>query len=482
MGSPPIEVEPFLVQVPPVDRHPASSDYFQVIQKVYNSPPLPVNSLVEHSLFSHLLPPSTLEPALMSRDSLFNGVLKFDHPQAAMSLDDYAFCLQSLEDTFGLIISSDVVPLDQIADLVVSDSASGFPYSSTVGSTKGQVLSKLTTQELYRDFKCFTQVISSTLKVELRKPGKEARLFRPAPVSSIVAGLHLFYYQNESLLAKWNITPLCLGFSSPGTDLSAIWSKLFHFGGQYLSIDGAQWDAHFPLALAQVIRDFRIRHLPPSEAPAVIRYYNQMYNGYTIVEGTPFQLAGNPSGHYNTAVDNSLAEFLMVQLILRKLEVHPSKVLFYVCGDDLVVATRDERLTPVAMSNVALDYGVFYEFLDGDEFSHFFNLVFVGTHPLITADGLRYSYDATKQLSSLHYTSSKLSMLDLFSKCVSIGSNLFYEREAFEKAKSCAAFLLECSLVEMCPTVASLWRSVSSAVLSSVYNCFERNRLFSFSL
>lgn len=466
-----MEREDLHLQIPPVARVSAALPYFECSDKTFHSPPLPVNDILPHGLFVDLLPPPTTEPAVMDDIALFNGLLKFDHPQAAITFQDYDFLMQCLEDTFPFV-DSRLVPLEAVSQYIVDDSASGFPYASTLGSTKGQILAKFSAEQLLHDFMSYSQVLSSTLKVELRPFGKQARLFRPSPVSSQVAGIHLFQYQNDSLQNIFQATPIALGFSSPGLDVSSLWQRLKEFGGSYISLDGSQWDAHFPLFMAQIIRDFRKRHLPSLCHSMVDHYYNEMYCGFTIVKGTPMRIYGNPSGHFNTSTDNSLCEFLMMRLMMHKLHVHPSSTLFFVCGDDLVAATHDPRLTPDNMSAVAVKYGVYYEFLNGSSYSAFDDLVFVGTHPLQTRDGLRYSYDVTKQLSSLHYTTSKASDLDILSKIVSIGCNLYYERAAFEKVRQCALVFIN-TFLSWSPVVTSLWSVMSDASLNQIYNCYE---------
>lgn len=409
----------------------------------------------------------------MDTNSIYNGVLKFDHSQACLTLEEYTFLLNLLEHEFGHIIAQETLPLDSVSDIIVDDSASGFPYAQTCGSLKGQVLKKRTVLQLYEDFLSFTQVLSCTLKNEIRTAGKEARAFRPANASSIVAAIHLFHRQNESLQNQWDKTPLALGFSSPGRDLSIIWQSLLSFGGKYLSIDGAQWDAHFPLVFAAIICQFRLNHLPPQSHAPVKRYYEQMYCGYTMVQGVLTQLTGNPSGHFNTSVDNSLAEFMSVRLIMHRLHIHPSSVKFYVSGDDLVIATKDERLNPTSMQQLANTFGVYYEFLHEDNFSPFFELLFVGTHPLLTHRGLRYGYLRDKQLASLHFCHVNSTPEDLFAKCVSIASNLYYDYEAFTLAKKCALRLLNAQIVQLTPLVQSMWEAVSDESLSILYEGFE---------
>lgn len=382
--------------------------------------PLPTNSLIRQDFLPDIQFTEFLTPAPLDEISQYNGCLKFVHNQKTITSDERSFLLSKLHSKLGVFLSrSSVVDDETIEQWIVPDTSPGWPYTQNVGSTKEQVLDKISVKELLSDFDHYSQVVTSTLKMELRRPGKDARLFRPAPISSVVKGIQLFALQNHHLLSAPLETRIAIGIPTPGLGHSLIWDMIYRSGGPYKSADGSSWDANFPLWAAELICEFRSSYLPGYEED-VERYYQHMYCGSTNVNGMAYPLIGNPSGHYNTSTDNSLLQLMMMWLL--EYQEH-TLFEYFVCGDDLIIGGLD--VPDKSINDLYNSHGMYLEFLTPDQ-TPFYDLVFVGTHPVKVDEKMRYAYDEVKQLSSCNFRETKGSILDYYSKLSSIAANLFY--------------------------------------------------------
>lgn len=367
-------------------------------------------------------------PAPLDETSLWNGVLKFDHGQACVSDEEKQWVLEELVEIFRPYAhGSQLTTPEDATQQLVSDTASGLPYCQYIGPKKQDVMKVMTGAQLWEDFVSYDQVINCTLKDELRAVGKDARLFRPVNVASIIAGICLFYDMNERLASSRRDTPYKIGIATPGMEMTAFWRQFFAFGGLRGCGDGSQWDARFPVWLVEVVCAFR-KHFLPAEDPAlgnvhdaVQRYYEQMYLGWSRVDGQLVRLIGNPSGHFNTASDNTLALIAVFRLIAKRLGVRWCDLLVSCYGDDSIWASKDPLFNAANIRTEGEKLGVFIETL-GNVFTPDTDLVFIGTHPFVTQEGLVYSYDFQKLSASLWWRDKKGTDLDYVHKIISLSS------------------------------------------------------------
>lgn len=343
-------------------------------------------------------------PAPLDETSLWNGVLKFAHPQQLMPSKFTPYAIAVLDHFYPLLASSSTCASNQEIEAKIRDpdhasKISGYPCSELGYPSKLRALEAYGIDGLARMYDCATPVIGATLKDELRPTGKDARFFRPQDVSSYAEGIRLFEHQNEYIAGNLFAHPSFFKFCTPGTDLSFMYKRLFEHRGDLYDADGASWDANFPLAIAEILCYWRSRE---HEAPdRVRRYYEAMYNGYTAVGGHLFHLVGQPSGHVLTTTDNCLANIVLMSYHAWRnklpLEEFLNGVLFYCCGDDLVWSDRTKLFYPEALSESYHELGVYLEFSSLEPVSRF-DLTFVSTHPrVVKINGvpfLSYVYDA----------------------------------------------------------------------------------------
>jgi len=435
-------------------------------------PPLPPNDLIEQHYLKYDFP-CNIEPSKTDKISFLNGIYKFEHVQKTISVREREALRAMLRVKLGPFLATaykKLVPFEAIPRWIVDDTSAGFCFQQAFGTTKGLVLLKTTILYLWHYFLSFLPILSSTLKIELRAFGKDARFFRPSDIASIVAAIHMFGYQNLSLCSAWVKSHICIGMVSPGPDFTLMWRMLRDFGGEYRSFDGVRWDANFPMWAVELICDFRKQFLPQEYSSIVDYYYASMYDGYTNCLGNLVHLTGNPSGHYNTSVDNSILELMNVWLYCYRNNIDEAQVLPFVCGDDLIIATRDFSFTTAGFKESANSAGLFLESIDS-EATPFMNCVFCGTHPVQIGNRLLYTYDVDKQLSSLHYTTNKMTVSDYFSKLCSITANLYYSpvyNKLFDYVNVFYAKYLSVSSASL-----GLYRSVLAPVLEYTYSHYE---------
>jgi len=307
-------------------------------------------------------------PAPLDELSLWNGLCKFQHGQTMLTTGESSYLLRSLDHWFPLLSQNSEVANDELVLSELgkhSDKTAGYPWFVRGTPSKGQALERYGLANIEEYYKRYTSVVGSTLKDELRLVGKDSRFFRPQDVSSYVEAVRLFYHQNNYLMDQLLVTPMFNRYVMPGQTLPAVFRILDDFSRKCYAADGSQWDANFPLSLACIISAFRSRSDTQSR---VERYYSMMYNGYTNVGGNVFELVGQPSGHYNTSTDNSLANMCLMALHAYRLgwslDDFVQKVRFYCCGDDLIWSDRSGYYYPEALSATYASAGVYLEFED----------------------------------------------------------------------------------------------------------------------
>jgi hypothetical protein len=437
-------------------------------------PPLPKSKIVKQQ-FVDIDFTSPYVPAPIDDVSLVNGVLKFDHSQCLLDQGQISYLIARFEETFAPVLSlKETLTPEQAVERINLTSASGWPYSGLYGPTKGDAIEKLGIDVLHENFQQYTPLSTSTLKVELRLAGKDSRLFRMSDVATVLKGQELFGLQNDRLIAHPMVNHIATGFPTPGPILCNIWTVLARSekrGFKFLSGDGSQWDAHFPLAFAQVICECRKRFLPEHVHEDIDRYYSSMYNGYTVVAGLPYHLIGNPSGHINTSTDNSLLQLMLIWLFQRQFDIRDCDCLYWVCGDDLIVGSSNEAFTGNRYNEFCNTFGVYMEFLS-ETTTPFDELLFIGSHPVRDGSAIiKYCYDEVRQMSVLCYTRKGLLVHDYLSACASIATNTFYSSTYDRVIQLMHQITSTYDLVD--EKARSLLQSCSRHRLHMVYNGFE---------
>lgn len=356
--------------------------------------------------------------------SLSNGIAKFEHLQVSGTSEEAEFALAVLDFLFPLLcMHSSLASDEEVTSLIreKSEKAAGDPWRVRGVHNKGQALDKFGLEEIERCYREFTPVISSTLKDELRPVGKDARLFRPQDVGSYVEGARLFHHQNLHI-TETHRSPVFCKFVVPGQDIPMMFNSLKRFGGDGFAADGSQWDAHFPLFVAAIIAAFRIKQGLPAER--VERYYSYMYAGYTLCADEVLQLIGQPSGHFNTSVDNSLGHIVLMAIHAHRCNMtvddFVSSVKFYSCGDDLIWSTRTLDFWPLRIQETYNSFEVYLEFqsllpLPVEE------LIFVGvksaTKMVLQREIKLFTLVSPRSFASLHIHKRKTAVSPLLKLC-----------------------------------------------------------------
>lgn len=379
-------------------------------------------------------------PAPLDFLSLSNGIAKFEHAQVNGSNQEVSFALSCLEYLFPLLwMDSNLSTEEEIKTLLEEkkSKAAGEPWRIERIHNKGQALERVGLGRLAEYYNSFDSVISSTLKDELRLKGKDARLFRPQDVASYIEGATLFHHQNQHLTIPL-VGPIFVRFQVPGQDIPMMFASLEQHNKEGFAADGSQWDAHFPLFCASIIAEFRIRCGLPRDR--VERYYTQMYGGYTLCSNEILQLIGQPSGHFNTSVDNALCHIVLLSIHAFRLGMTVQQFIanlkFYCCGDDLVWTTTDHGFYPSEIEKTYNSFEVYLEFQSYQPLP-IDDLIFVGVKRANKTVGSRtfklFSLVSPRSFASLHVHKRKTLKNPLLklAKFASLGILWFCDEERY---------------------------------------------------
>lgn len=213
--------------------------------------------------------------------------------------------------------------------------------------------------------------------------------------------------------------------------MKQIWANHLKYRHTF-SGDGSAWDARFPDAAVEIIRRFRKKALVERAHPLVDAYYDAAYYGLTNVCGTLYELRGNPSGHFNTTSDNTLLQFIVSTLCLRRQNLY-GKALVSLQGDDILIST-DQDLDIVRYCEDCGQLGVCMNFLQPKSWKE---LEFLGTHP-VALDGT-YTY-RDPILDSLGFVTKGLTIDDRIASKVSV-IMLFFHHALFPRLREeCRAY------------------------------------------
>lgn len=393
-------------------------------------------------------------------------------------LDHFFPLMQNVSST-----SSEKYVEEQLRDPDHANKTSGYPCNNTGCSTKLSALEAYGVPGLLSMYREDTSVLGVTLKDEIRKAGKDARLFRPMDVCAYCEALVLFSNQNEYLMSLFANSPMAVKYVTPGTDLSRLYRQLHRFNGDLYDADANAWDANFPLIVAEFICYWRSRYHP--ESKRIREYYRRMYNGYSSALGCLYDLVGQPSGHLLTTVDNSLANIVLMSYhaYLNHLSVGDfvSQVLFFCCGDDLIWADRTHVFSPALVSGTYADAGVYLEF-ESLEPKPFKVLSFVGTHPAVCKYNdlpvTSYVYDVSRLLAKSCIFRRDATLSDKISKVVSYAHLLFNDAVHFSVLSDLAWKMYTegvqtGALSSLDPRVTGTLQTLSPTRLARVYGGLE---------
>lgn len=388
-------------------------------------------------------------PAPLDMNSVWNGLAKFDHVQKTVPTDFWPYAEAVLDYFYPLMRqNSGMSTLDEVECKILAHEhkTAGYPCNNNGCATKGEALQSFGIKGLLSMYTEESSIIGVTLKDELRRIGKDARLFRPMDVCAYAEALTLFDKQNEYLMSNLFYHPSFVRYKSPGLDLGRLYRRLGLHGGDKYDSDANAWDANFPLAIAEFLCYWRSRgHAEPKR---VREYYRRMYNGYSSFGGLLYNLVGQPSGHLLTTVDNSLGNIVLMSYHAFRnhlsVETFLSEVLFYVCGDDLIWADRTGLFSPTALSESYFDLGVFLEF-ESLEPKSFEALSFVGTHPrTVVFNNCRvqsYVYDVPKLSAKSLVYKKNCTDVDRLVKLCAYAQLLFNDADAYNVlCKLCDTF------------------------------------------
>lgn len=434
-------------------------------------------------------------PAPLDFASMHNGVAKFDHKQRLLSTSEIEYALGVLHDLFPLLEEfSSLADQDQVEAALAehAEKSAGEPWRCAGLYSKGRTYQQYGLSQLEEYYRTNTSVISSTLKDELRLEGKDSRLYRPQDVSSYIEGCRLFLSQNE-YLSETGKSPVFCRFQVPGQDVVRMFDSLRNFEGKNFAADGSQWDARFPLIVAAIIAQFRIDGGLDRER--VERYYSQMYNGFTMVFNEYFNLAGQPSGHFNTSIDNSLGHIIVMSVHACRsgltIEQFISQVKYYCCGDDLIWSTIVPIFFPHELERTYNSLGMFLTFQSYDSLP-VDDLIFVGVKSAYTKFGEQtvrlFSLVSDRSFAALHCHKkvTEKRPIDKLAKFASLAILWFCDDERYSLAKemffqTLASLVSKNRLSRSDPRVKGLASVLNRRRLFRMYMGWESKKAVSFS-
>lgn len=375
--------------------------------------------------------------------SLMNGLLKWEHPYGTVSHEEFYVTLEWLNAIYGSIIHVPQWTPNQALEAIDKQKSAGYPHSQIYGHTKGDTLQNMNWDQIMSEFLDHLQVFVATLKDENRKEGKDARLFVPANIIMVAVGNFLFGAQNEAIMNSHSKGSIKIGMETPGSGAYAFWRELYKAEGTYCHTDGPQNDSHFSPVVAMILRDFRKQHLPDNMTKLVNLYYDMAYRMKTLCRGALIEMIGQPTGHTNTASDNSLGYLTLCILhaVRNRMTFDEFKTIHLaIMGDDMIWCDPTGLFTPTKMSVTWNSVGMYLE--SPSDNTVFWDLQFCGMTPMMRdVEGqsyLLYVYQKERLLSSLNLVKKSASPAQRLMKLVSIATLLFADKEVFCEVKELA--------------------------------------------
>lgn len=439
-------------------------------------------------------------PDLTVKSALY-GLSRYIHPQYAISEVEKLTLLSWLHKQYGVYMLGECWSEVKAVSELDLDKAAGLPWSSIGRPKKGDALYHATEKlgklpeseedfkKIYnffeRDFDSYIPIFKITLKDEIRLK-KPARCFLPAPVQSILVGNRLFGAQNERLTASVGQHPMTIGMAVPSHQVITLFKSLKEFNGGLASdADGSSFDANFPLWAAEIILNFRCRYLPKEMHERARRYYETTYNGLVACAGGIYHLAGNRSGHTNTAHDNSFLESLVFYLKAIRAglsyEQFEQLLLYYVNGDDAIWSSKTPLFSPKEMVPHAQSLGVFWE-CGSEEPVPLRECTFLGMRYTNRKYGdlnyELYKFRRDKILNSAKYVKTGSDPADIISKIVALTILCFGDEEIYETCKQ-EALAYAVKLIQDDPLLAERVKGLLVFLVDDfeVFNLYTHNEV-----
>lgn len=326
-------------------------------------------------------------PAPLNRISLINGTLKYDHLIKAPSVDVCSRAFKTLDYYYGVICRSEDQPLsyEQAVVYLQLDTSSGWPWKMTTGTTKLEVLSRVPLDQLVQYYQTYSTLFVASEKDEIRPMGKDARLYRPAPIDHVLEAISIFYHSTMRFNSLHSVPghPSSVGQSTPGPALTAFYAEARRWRFCY-SIDGSSHDANFLAFIAEIICQWYCSKYPHMES-RICDYFARTYFGYTLVGSSVYPLVGQVSGHWRTTIDNCMHSTILVDLVMHSQKFKLSEYSFRVEGDDIFIMTS-RPLDISQACDLLGSFGYYWEVMPVN--TPFEQLQFKGTH----ASGDYYTY------------------------------------------------------------------------------------------
>lgn len=401
----------------------------------------------EMDLGANFSPQTFYEPPLMNVEAVHIGLSKHIRVNNAITWYDYTRVLSWLKLSLSPYLVCDDWGIDESIAAMDPDKASGVYWKQNCGPKKSDVLSDNRYRdgvELVRFFREETGCFSLILKDELRKRGKVARLFHPAPIEMILVGNMCFGAQNAKLTQHVLEHPITIGLHIPGYHTFQLFTSLMNFGGDCHDGDANQWDASVPAWLSCVCRDLRCSCYSPSQKDRLYedarRYYAMTYYGWCNCTGNVMCVPSQKSGQVTTGHGNSMKNYAI--LILHAIRAGMTYLDFvqnvkcYCNGDDLIYSTKTRMFEPHLVYGTYKWCGIYVE--SDCVAKNIYDITYLGVSPVeryvesYRRTFLLVKYNRDKILNTLMWFKKGRSDTDHLSKLVSLVILSFGDRELYE--------------------------------------------------
>lgn len=396
-------------------------------------------------------------PPYLDKTAIINGVLKYDHPQTTLTLDEHMHILSILQLYYDPISLGEnfIASNDVVYDNLDLSKAPG-PPSNVFGTNKGLAL-----DGLLKHFDCdFDQLMDDVLpsiimdydhictfscKDELRAINngqvKEARVFSYAPLQVILLQIKYFALMNNHWQQYQQDLPVKAGFCHPGKDMHSMHSYFKQQRDNCYSVDAKGSDARIMLSLITVIRELRKSYLPFECHKMVDRLYDITYAMNANVLGVILRLLGQSTGQYNTLFDNCLYYLSLFILHSYRVGVPVQEFLqmpLYIMGDDCTYhdTTTDHKFHPRLLEQT---YHYLGNYMEADFDGNPLKIQFLGAIPMCRyVSGIKYdlyAYRIHKMLTSMQFAKTKQTPNQRLASMIAQTSMCFADKQAFELAK-----------------------------------------------
>lgn len=310
-------------------------------------------------------------------EAAYKSTAKYDRPTPILPRV-FIRAQQFLLDHFRQhLVTADVVDHQTALLSLNRQAGAGVPWCK-VYSSKGHALDNMDMNFLVNNYETYADnkhvpVYMVTQKVELRPVAKltslSFRTFVACPLEEAYAGTRLFVNFNELFYACHTQTFSVVGHSPVACGWDYIVRKLQQFPNIF-SADFKQCDSSLTEPHLLLQRNFRLEFVRDKQLRRkVVRAYRNIIHTVMVMEdGSVLQKhGGNPSGHPNTIVDNTLC--VLRSIIAAIYTIYPnanysdimSNVHFCVNGDDVIYSVSDDwvsAINPTSLHDTIATFGM----------------------------------------------------------------------------------------------------------------------------